>query len=123
MVDDKFKQCPACEQWFSLSDILENPDLEPIGLSFEKGLPEANLFYFSHVASHCGSTLVIPVRELLPLIGEPIPENILGGTEECERHCTRLADWAACGQDCFYSPFRRFLINLVKRKGLATPTV
>lgn len=122
MSDDRFKQCQACKEWFTLTDILENPELEPTGLSFEKGSPEANLFYFVHTATHCGSSFVVPVRDLMSLIDEPIPANILGDTEICEAHCTQLEDWVACGQDCFYSPFRRLLLDMVKRKGLAIPT-
>lgn len=121
MSDERFKRCPACDQWFTLKDILDNPELEPVGLSFEEGFPQANLFYFQHANGLCNSSFVIPVAQLIQLIDEPIPENILGGTDKCSAHCTQLDDWAACGQDCYYAPFRRFLINLIKRKGLSVP--
>ncbi len=122
MSDEKLKRCPACGEWFTLQDILESPELEPVGMSFEDGNPRANLFYFQHNNSRCGSSFVIPVTELRVLIEEPVPENTLAGTDSCAAHCTRVDDWAACDHECSLAPYRRLLINLAKRKGLAVPT-
>lgn len=109
------KRCPGCGDEFGLSDFIDNPSLQAIGMQFEDTDFENNLYYFNHECPHCGSTMVVSVLAFLPLIDEPIPEDILAGRERCEGHCMRIDDLAACQSACKYAPFRRFLLKLRAR--------
>ena len=106
------KQCPGCPATFALNDFMGNPELNAIGMQFEDADLEYNMYYFNHECPNCGSTLVVSVLEFLPLIEEPVPEEVLTGLEPCEGHCMRIEDLANCGAPCRYAPFRRFLLKL-----------
>jgi hypothetical protein len=111
------KKCPGCGEEFTLRRLLESSDIRPEGLSFEQKYPELNMFYFTHTAPDCGTTFVIPVGVFLTVLDEPVPSDILAGTAVCENHCLHIDDWTACSQNCYYAPFRRLLISMIKRKG------
>ena len=115
---DRFCQCPCCRAWFSSRDILENPEVEPIGMTFDGGDPQFNLFYFNHVVADCGSTFAVAARRFASFLPEPAPPDVLAGTPECEGHCTSLADLAECHSRCHWAPYRRFLLSLQERRTL-----
>ena len=123
MSDNRIAECPSCGQIFTLEDIVGSSDLEPVGMGFVNSDIEANMFHFRHVTPDCGAKLRIPVQVIAPHLDEPIPESILTDTDQCDGHCRTEDDWAACTQNCYYAPFRRFLITLVKRKWLSAPPV
>jgi hypothetical protein len=112
--DRPIKQCPNCGEWFSLQDVLENPEIEPLGMSFENADSELNVYYFRHTSERCGTSFVIPVYEFAGLVREPMHANILRGTTECESHCTSVDDLSACSQQCLYAPFRRLLLSMLR---------
>lgn len=117
------KTCPGCGTAFTLRQVLESPDIEPIGMQLEDSDHAWNFYYFNHRCPTCGSTFLIPVLDFLPLISEPVPDLALNGTESCERHCTRIDDLAECSAPCRYAPFRRFLLKMRDdhRAGAADP--
>ncbi len=110
------KTCPGCGTPFTLQQILECAEVEPIGMQLEDDDPAWNYYYFNHRCPSCGSTFLIPVTDFAPWIPEPVPGPVLAGTESCERHCTRIDDLSACTAPCRYAPFRRFLLHLRDRK-------
>ncbi|MEW5796247.1 MAG: hypothetical protein AB1772_07775 [Candidatus Zixiibacteriota bacterium] len=111
-------QCPSCLQRFSLADFLSNPDLRPLGLTFESADLTTNLFYFHHDVEGCRTTFVIPAVRFIPIMDETIPDVNLAGTASCEAHCVRLEDWLECQNDCFHVPFRRLLRTMARNRGL-----
>ncbi len=112
------RQCTCCGYEFELAAVMTDPVIVPIGMQFEDPDHRYNYFYFNHVCEGCGSTLLIPVLDLLPLIDEPVPDEILTGGETCGGHCTRLSDHAPCEAACRYAPFRRFLLRMLRAKGV-----
>lgn len=116
MDTQRLKKCPMCQTWFSLDDILENPEIVPIGMMFEPNHPEASFYYFNHMRSDCGSTFVVPVETVASLINESIPPDYLSGSDQCSNHCTQLDDLNVCQVECHHAPFRRFLQQLIKNR-------
>lgn len=112
------KVCPSCGQHLTLEDILTNPEVRPRGLVLERDNPETSMFYFDHAVEGCGTTFVIPVEQLEPFVDEPVPENLLVGSDCCETHCVRLEDWAECSQDCTNAPYRRLLLLMASHRNL-----
>lgn len=114
--DKSFKECPACGLGLSIQDILEDPTIQPLGLTFESSDLETNLYYFDHVVPGCHTTFMIPAIKFTSIIDEPIPEEIRTGQPGCESRCTNITDWLECKNDCFHAPFRRLLIKMVETK-------
>jgi len=106
-----------------MEDILYSSEIEPVGMLFPNDDFEWNMYYFNHAIESCGSTFVIPVREFLHLIDEPIPDTVLNGTDRCDGHCVSVTDIRECSQSCHYAPFRRFMLDLLsgRRSKAATP--
>jgi len=75
-----------------------------------------NVFYFNHTCADCGTTILVPVTQFLSLIKKTIPERDLSGTDSCAGHCLHISDLAVCNQECYYAPFRRFLLGLIARR-------
>jgi hypothetical protein len=119
-LDTLFRHCPGCGRALRLRDLLESPEFEAVGMSFEGGKfsAEFNSYYFNHKTADCGTTLCVPVDLFVTLIPETIPEQVLSGTEACEKHCVRVDDLSACQQDCHYAPFRRFLLARLIRSSV-----
>lgn len=109
------KICPGCKTAFTLHDLIQSPEIEPLGMQFENGDTSLNVYYFNHDRADCGSTFVVPAMAFRSMITEPIPESILAGTEVCGHHCLSMDDLAACDAPCRYAPFRRFLLSIRMR--------
>lgn len=112
---DIIKVCPGCGTAFTLHDLIQHPEIVPLGMQFEDGGFFLNVFYFNHDRAGCGSTFVVPAKAFLPLITEPVPESNLAGTEACGNHCLSVGDLSGCNAPCRYAPFRRFLLRILKR--------
>lgn len=112
------KTCPGCGVTFTLQEIVENPEVKPLGMQFVDPALRRNVYYFNHAAPGCGTTFVIPVSAFRPFIAETIPDTVLAGSADCGHHCTTIDDMVVCKAACCYAPFRRFLLRLRERTGL-----
>ena len=121
-LDKPAKVCPGCGRVFSLLELVESPELRPIGMQFIDEELTHNVYYFSHICPDCGTTFVVSVSVFVPLINEPIPPDSLAGTEECDAHCIAIEDLALCSKPCRYAPFRRFLLHMRNRHPSAMDT-
>jgi len=106
------KRCPKCQAEFSLADFENDPDIEPVGMQFFGGPQRDNYFFFTHTCAHCGTTFIMPVTDLVPLVHEPIPDQTRTGEHDCGGHCMRVEDLSHCTAPCRYAPFRRLLLRL-----------
>lgn len=112
--------CPCCGAGFTLEDLVSSPDIAPIGMMLEDNEADWNYYYFNHVAEGCGSTFTTHVETFAPLLPEPVPAAIRTLSCDCEGRCTSLNDLAACGAECHWAPYRRFLSVLLARRMPAT---
>ena len=110
-----FKQCPSCKEWFSRRAILRDPKIKPIGMSVNPNDPDLSLFFFQHDCENCGTSFTIPVKEFLPVIEEPLDDN-LQGRANCPGHCTHLDDLSDCHLPCLYAPFRRLILSIMRER-------
>jgi hypothetical protein len=115
VTDQDQKRCPGCGQNFTIADIVECRDFEPLGMQFVDPDLELDMFYFNHTDKKCGSTFVVPVKEFIPFVSEPIPQLVLSKTDRCSQHCLTTADLAECNEPCTFAPFRRFFIDMWQR--------
>lgn len=118
MDQQNFKQCPRCGQWFSMRDLLQNPEIKPLGLTFESSDYETNLFYFEHTVENCRTTFIVPSIKFIPAIDEPIPTQVKTLREGCEGWCVKLEEWLECQNDCFHAPFRRLLRRMARNRNI-----
>lgn len=115
MSEQAAKICPGCGAAFTLEQLVESPDVEPVGIQFVDAKLKRNVYYFNHLVEHCGSTFVVAVELFTPFLQEKVPPESLAGTDLCENHCRNLGDQSECEQGCRYAPFRRFL-QVMKQK-------
>jgi len=105
-----------CGHWFSINDIMEDPQVRPLGMKVNDEDFSINLFFFNHECENCGSTFTIPARDLMPLIDGDVPESVLTGSTKCEGHCLKLTDLDVCDQECAYAPFRKLLRDMLANR-------
>lgn len=76
-------------------------------------------YYFQHAVSGCGSSFLINIKEFEPFIEEELPQVSLRGSGYCGGHCVDLHELSICNNECFYAPFRRFILRLLETKKAA----
>ncbi len=114
--DDVLKRCPYCSKCFAMTDVLHDNNVKPIGMAFGKRNTEKAYYFFQHEAPGCGTSLLIDVQEFSDLIQEKIPTQKLTLGECCEEHCVNIKDLSECNQECYFAPFRRFLLRMLRSK-------
>ena len=115
MANKIIKICNMCHQQFILEELVSNPELELIGMSFNENVRTA-YYFFQHNVPHCGTSFIVDANEFKDLIPEKIPEDNLSLTDNCRQHCTNLEDLETCDRECYQAPFRRFLVHLIEQK-------
>ena len=116
MNDDKYKQCPNCGKWFSLTDILTDPALEPLGMTLITESGGRAFFFFEHAVNGCHTSLALDVSDFAHLIDEPIPDISLFGRPHCPGHCAAMRELLECRLECYLAPFRRLLVTMIAKK-------
>ena len=117
------KKCPSCGILFSLSDIINQPFIEPKGITLYDKNPDMNMFFFNHVCPTCNTTFAIPAKDFIGFLKEDIPNKVLAGLPECETRCMDINDKDVCRQNCQWAPFRRFILQLIENKKKANNIV
>jgi hypothetical protein len=115
-MDEVLKTCTNCGESFTLGRLATDPLLVPIGMSCDEGEDEVAYYLFQHETPECGTSMLVSVSAFRPLITERIPNELLVGSEACEKHCVNLKDLQVCNQPCFNAPFRRFLLKMIAIK-------
>ena len=116
MADIRFKKCSYCKAILSIRDIVHNPEIVPIGITFADDTIDGAYYFFQHETPNCGTSFVLPVQSLRQFIIEPIPAENLAPSDRCPRHCASLRDLSVCRIECFFAPYRRFLLKMVALK-------
>ena len=117
---EKFKQCPSCKKWLSSDEVLQDPEIKPLGMAYLEDEAGTAYYYFQHRVEGCGSSFLIDIKDFEPFIEENIPQVSLMASDYCGGHCVDLYDLKVCKNECYYAPFRRFILKLIEIKKAAT---
>ena len=102
-----FKTCPMCGmKWENRETFLDDSELEFIGYQANFGLPEEGLFYFTHEAAGCGSTMAIQAEFFLSLYAGKRYTDIKMLSKECSRYCLNRDLLQRCEARCRYAYVR-----------------
>ncbi len=123
MNKDVRKRCPKCNTLFTVEQILNDPEIVPIGMLFDDLTNLQNVYVFNHISDDCHTTFCIPVEYFSVYIDDSNNYDILAGTDNCEHHCLSLSDMSLCHQPCHFAPYRRLLLKMIKDKRTAHRTV
>lgn len=115
MTDQYVKLCNHCKRGFTLQQIVEEPEVTPIGMAYDDYSSSA-FYLFQHDADGCGTCFTVNVRRFDDLIGEEIPRQRVVSTAACQERCITIDDLEECDQDCEFAPFRRFLLRMIVGK-------
>jgi len=110
------KTCPGCGLEMTADQIINDPSIKPIGMSFLEIDSETPYYFFQHEVDNCGSCFVIKVDKLSSLIDEYIPAKSMKLSPSCSRHCTDIKSLEDCSNKCHNSPYRRFLLHMLEAK-------
>lgn len=111
------KECPYCKTWINLDQLVNDPQIRLIGMTFADDSIECVYYFFQHDLADCGTSFVVKAEFFVDYIGEPLPTHKLTNRDCCEQHCVNLSDLAACHQECYFDPFRRFMHQMIAAKG------
>ena len=111
---EPFKTCSCCaHEWRDRKSFLEDPSLTLNGYQADLELLEEGLFYFTHVRTGCGSTLVIPAGQFLDLYTGPRYLEQHAFSEECPRYCMDKDQLGRCHVLCECAMVRE-VIQLIR---------
>jgi hypothetical protein len=116
MTNQLIKECTYCKSKLTLTELAKEPCLVPIGMSFDGNEFDMAYYYFQHEIPECGTSILVAVNAFEPFISEDVPETKLTLSDECEEHCVNIKDLSECKQECFFAPFRRFLLQMLETK-------
>jgi hypothetical protein len=119
MEEERFndlKRCPSCGQLFSLEELLWDPTLIPVGMASDEEDSPRTMYYFTHEVPGCGTTFTIPAEMFRSAIDESVPEESLRGHVDCPRRCTRISEFQLCPNNCYWSPYRKLLVDMAERR-------
>ena len=117
MSPEHFKTCPCCDtSWHTREAFLSDPRLRLDGYTPDFEHLDLGLFYFTHSAPGCGSTLTMHVSAFADLYtGRRHPERKTLGPE-CPRLCTQKDNLDRCEAMCECA-FVREILQIVKNRG------
>jgi hypothetical protein len=115
MSEKHIKECGLCKNSFTAHDLIFDPNLQPIGMSYDYKSNVA-YYFFQHNSPNCGTSFIIDTRLFIDFIDEEISPKSMFRTKPCKNHCVHLDDLETCENECFHAPFRRFLLYMIKQK-------
>ncbi len=116
---ETFKICPMCfKEWQTRDQFLDDQSLVLDGYRADFEKLEWGLFYFTHKAEGCKTTMVITAKEFLSLYtGEKYSERRTD-LEDCPGYCLEEQQLRRCDAFCECA-FNREVIQVIQgRKGL-----
>jgi hypothetical protein len=101
MSNAPFKVCPTCSKgWNTPDDFLSDPELKLAGYQVNFADLEGGLFYFTHGAGHCGTTLAVPAKTFTHLSSRSFLNHRGEKPEGCTELCVRKGSLDPCPTDC-----------------------
>ena len=121
--NDAFKKCPGCfKAWRSREDFLADGALELNGYKADFKELEYGLFFFTHKADGCYSTMALEVKDFQGLYTGTIYPERKTASEECPRYCMKEKQLNRCAARCECA-FAREIIQIIRecQKGDGQP--
>lgn len=115
MLNTILKTCSLCGSKISAEDLIYNPELDVIGMSYHYSA-QKSYYMFQHNTESCGTSFLIDTELFVPFIEVMIPQSLIYCSEVCEGHCVDINDLSTCHQDCRNAPFRQFLLFMREQK-------
>jgi hypothetical protein len=117
MSEEIVKKCSCCQAKLTARDIVNDPEVRPIGTTFfEDDGPGIHYYFFQHDTADCGTSFVVDVEKFRHLLNEPVPATIMTLEPGCPGQCARIDDLNSCQAECHFAPFRRFMLQMVEEK-------
>lgn len=114
--NDAFKKCPGCfTAWHTREDFLADNTLELNGYKADFKELEYGLFFFTHKADGCYSTMALEVKDFQDLYNGTIYRERKTESEECPRYCLKEKQLSRCAARCECA-FAREIINIIRER-------
>ncbi len=109
-----FKTCPMCAKiWVYRDTFLDDPELIFNGYQADLGTPEDGIFFFTHEAPSCGSTIALKVEMFLSLYNGIKYQENKQQSEECSGKCFDQTILERCPVHCEFA-FVREVSQIIK---------
>lgn len=118
MYDTIVTECNLCKAKFTIQDLIFNPELHPLGMIYDDTRHTA-YYYYQHETPDCGTSFIIETELFKDYIEESTSSEKPTINNVCPRRCIMLKDLNACDNECYYAPFRRFLLHMADQKAKA----
>ena len=120
-----YHECPNCKEQFTPEQLVNDPNLVPIGLCLVDDQSRSNYFFLKHETPACQTTFATPVEVFQKFLPEIVPQDINTGMPDCEGHCKKIDDNDPCYACCYFAPFRSLLatMRVIKAANAAQPVV
>lgn len=117
MAQAAFKVCPGCfHVWETREVFMSDPHLEFNGYKADFKDLDFGMFFFTHTASNCHSTMTMMVEDFLDLYsGKRYSEN-KALSDECPRYCIDEKQLSRCDAFCECAYVREICQLLVDRQ-------
>lgn len=97
------------KRWETMEEFLSDPELAMAGYQINFADLKGGLFYFSHMKTGCGTTMVIPVGEFTGLSDRPMLASQGKQPDCCPELCVRKNELAPCPAECECSWVREIM--------------
>ena len=98
------KKCTGCGLEMTAEQIINDPNIRPIGMSFIDIDADSAFYFFQHDIDNCGTCFVVKVDKFTDFIDENIPAKNMKLSKSCSRHCTDIKSLNECGNNCHKFP-------------------
>lgn len=114
MTTSIFKTCPGCcATWPTRDDFLADGNLELNGYKADFKELSYGLYFFTHKANDCFSTMALEVQDFQDLFTGTIYQERRTGEGECPRYCMKENQLQRCAVRCECA-FAREIIQIIR---------
>jgi len=113
------KQCPGCGNWLSINDILNSPDVLPIGMHIESANHKLHGMVFQHDSPRCQSSFQIDLESLAPLVSTSDRSERCSIPTECDRRCLTAYRDDPCPLNCSFTPYHELMLKILQSRKAA----
>ncbi|MBD3403480.1 hypothetical protein GF420_11335 [candidate division GN15 bacterium] len=113
MIMHRLKQCPGCGEWFTWQQLIDDPNVRPLGMNVEVNDHRHGYLHFHHTTPGCNTAFVISTRDIIPRIIRAEADGHRGHSENCPGYCTSIDELRHCHTNCSFASVRSLLLEIV----------